>query len=213
MSFLVIDKNCANKIFTVDDPEIEFYEFKTREEAEYYIRYGIKKKIDVNDTIKVFTDGSCSMNGRKGAKAGIGIYFSEDDERNVSKSLKNLWVKGRGTISNKIKQTNNTAELSAIIEVFHILKDEIELGKQITIYTDSEYVIRCCTSYGEKCYTSNWKKTKGEIPNVELVKELYTLYKKYDNVKVEWIRAHTNLSDDLSKGNDGADRLANMSIL
>ena len=200
MSFLVIDKNCANKIFTVDDPEIEFYEFKTREEAEYYIRYGIKKKIDVNDTIKVFTDGSCSMNGMKGAKAGIGIYFSEDDERNVSKRING-------------KQTNNTAELSAIIEVFHILKDEIELGKQITIYTDSEYVIRCCTSYGEKCHTSNWKKTKGEIPNVELVKELYTLYKKYDNVKVEWIRAHTNLSDDLSKGNDGADRLANMSIL
>ena len=200
MSFLVIDKNCANKIFTVDDPEIEFYEFKTKEEAEYYIRYGIKKKIDVNDTIKVFTDGSCSMNGRKGAKAGIGIYFSEDDERNISKRING-------------KQTNNTAELSAIIEVFHILKDEIELGKQITIYTDSEYVIRCCTSYGEKCHTSNWKKTKGEIPNVELVKELYTLYKKYDNVKVEWIRAHTNLSDDLSKGNDGADRLANMSIL
>tara|TARA_Y100001936_G_C16064865_1_gene666531 strand:+ start:1781 stop:2383 length:603 start_codon:yes stop_codon:yes gene_type:complete len=200
MSFLVIDKNCANKIFTVDDPEIEFYEFKTKEEAEYYIRYGIKKKIDVNDTIKVFTDGSCSMNGMKGAKAGIGIYFSEDDERNVSKRING-------------KQTNNTAELSAIIEVFHILKDEIELGKQITIYTDSEYVIRCCTSYGEKCYTSNWKKTKGEIPNVELLKELYTLYKKYDNVKVEWIRAHTNLSDDLSKGNDGADRLANMSIL
>lgn len=200
MSFLVIDKNCANKIFTVDDPEIEFYEFKTKEEAEYYIRYGIKKKIDVNDTIKVFTDGSCSMNGMKGAKAGIGIYFSEDDERNVSKRING-------------KQTNNTAELSAIIEVFHILKDEIELGKQITIYTDSEYVIRCCTSYGEKCHTSNWKKTKGEIPNVELVKELYTLYKKYDNVKVEWIRAHTNLSDDLSKGNDGADRLANMSIL
>ena len=143
MSFLVIDKNCANKIFTVDDPEIEFYEFKTREEAEYYIRYGIKKKIDVNDTIKVFTDGSCSMNGRKGAKAGIGIYFSEDDERNVSKRING-------------KQTTNTAELSAIIEVFHILKDEIELGKQITIYTDSEYVIRCCTRYGEKCHTSNW---------------------------------------------------------
>ena len=45
-----------------------------------------------------------------------------------------------------------------------------------------------------------------------LVKEVYSLYKQYENVQVEWIRAHTNNTDELSKGNEGADRLANMSI-
>ena len=81
-----------------------------------------KKKVDKNDTIKVFTDGACRMNGSVNAKAGIGVYFGKDDQRNVSKPLQNLWVKGRGNISNKIKQTNNTAELSAVVEVFCILK-------------------------------------------------------------------------------------------
>ena len=212
MTFLVIDKECANTIFTDDDPEIEMLEFETKEDAEYYLRYGTKKKVDKNDTIKVFTDGACSMNGSVNAKAGIGIYFSEDDQRNVSKTLQNLWVKGRGTISNKIKQTNNTAELSAVIEVFSVLEDEIEQGRNVIIYTDSEYVIKCCTSYGEKCEKKNWKKKRGEIPNVELIKQAYSLYKQYDNVKLEWIKAHTNQTDELSIGNEGADKLANMSI-
>ena len=103
-------------------------------------------------------------------------------------------------------------ELSAVIEVFAVLKNEIKQGKNVTIYTDSEYVIRCCTSYGEKCDKKNWKNKKADIPNAELVKQVYTLYKQHDNVKIVWIRAHTNKDDTLSKGNEGADRLANLSI-
>ena len=207
MPFLVIDKEFVNTIFT-DDAACPgrhggMIEFKTKEEAEYYLRYGTQKKIE-SDTMKefvntIFTDGSCSMNGSIHAKAGIGVYFGEDDPRNVSRRIGG-------------KQTNNTAELSAVIEVFHVLKDEIEQDKSIVIYTDSEYVVKCCTSFGVKCEKDNWTKKKGEIPNVELVKEVYSLYKKYENVQVKWIRAHTNNDDELSKGNEGADRLANMSI-
>ena len=76
------------------------------------------KKINDNDEILVFTDGSCSNNGFSNAKAGIGVYFSEDDSRNVSKKIEG-------------KQTNNTAELSAIIEVFKICSKDIEDGKSI----------------------------------------------------------------------------------
>jgi len=199
MSFLVIDKTCANTIFSEDDPEIEMLEFKTKEEAEYYIQHGSKKIINNRNTIKVFTDGACSMNGSTNAKAGIGVYFGENDKRNVSKRIKG-------------KQSNNTAELSAVIEVFSILKEEIKNNSSINIYTDSEYVLKCCTSYGEKCESNNWKKKKGEIPNVELVKEAYLLYKQFDNIKLEWVRAHTNKGDELSKGNEGADKLANLSI-
>ena len=199
MKFLVIDKKCANKIFKGDDPEIEMLEFETKEDAEYYLRYGTKKKVDENDTIKVFTDGACSNNGKPDAKAGIGVYFGENDKRNTSKKITG-------------KQTNNTAELSAVIEVFHVLNEEIKQRKNIIIYTDSEYVIKCCTSYGEKCEKKEWKNKKGYISNHELVKEAYSLYKKSDNVKLEWIKAHTNQTDELSIGNEGADKLANMSI-
>ena len=118
MSFLVIDKEFVNTIFTDEEVDIGMIEFKTKEEAEYYLRYGTQKKIDQSDTIKVFTDGSCSMNGSIHAKAGIGVYFGEEDPRKVSKRIGG-------------KQTNNTAELSAVIEVFHVLKEEIEQDKQI----------------------------------------------------------------------------------
>ena len=201
MSFLVIDKKCMGKIYSNSgDLDIEFLEFETKEEAEHYINYGkiISKK---NDEIIVFTDGACSNNGKTTAIAGIGVYFEENDKRNVSKRIKG-------------KQSNNTAELSAVIEVFTVLKNEIKEGGDVTIYTDSEYVIKCCTSYGEKCEKNNWGASKRgrKIPNAELVKQVYTLYKQSDNVNIVWVKAHTNKDDTLSKGNEGADRLANLSI-
>ena len=201
MVYLVIDKDCANKIFTVNDPEIELQCFKTEEEAKYYLKYGKKKNNDNNDkdTIVVFTDGSCTNNGYKNAKAGIGVYFNENDERNVSRAITG-------------KQTNNTAELSAVIEVFTILENDIKENKKITIYTDSEYVIKCCGSYGEKCERSKWRNKKGYIPNHELVKLIYELFKQNDAVTINHVKAHTGKQDYLSKGNEGADLLANKAI-
>ena len=32
-------------------------------------------------SIKVFTDGACSNNGKPNAKAGLGVYFGENDQR------------------------------------------------------------------------------------------------------------------------------------
>ncbi len=155
--------------------------------------------------IKVFTDGACSNNGKANAKAGLGVYFSENDPRNVSKKITG-------------KQSNNTAELSAVIEVFSILKDEIQSNQEIMIYSDSMYTIRWCGDYGARCERNNWE-NKGKrgvnqkpIPNLELGKELYLLCKGWPNVKLEHIRAHTGLSDELSLGNEGADRMANEAI-
>ena len=87
MPFLVIDKECATTIFE-DEPEIEMLQFETKEEAEYYLQYGNSRIMDSNDSIIVFTDGSCSMNGHALAKAGIGIYFGEKDKRNISRRIR-----------------------------------------------------------------------------------------------------------------------------
>ena len=116
MVFLVIDKEFVNKIFTDYDSniDIDMIEFETKEEAEYYLEYGIlmPKNHQKNDEIIVFTDGACSKNGAKDATAGIGVYFGVDDKRNVSKRIHG-------------KQSNNTAEMFAIIEVFKVLEKEI----------------------------------------------------------------------------------------
>ena len=104
------------------------------------------------------------------------------------------------------------AELLAIIEVFKICEEDIKNNISIHIYSDSKIAIGWCTTTGDKYSKNNWKKNKGEIPHVELIKEAYMLYKNFDNVKLEWIKAHTNQTDELSIGNEGADKLANMSI-
>ena len=110
-------------------------------------------------TAFVYTDGACSNNGRKNAKAGIGVYFGEKDDRNISERIDGL-------------QTNNRAELSAVIAAYHKIKPELDLNKEITIVTDSNYVIKCVGSYGEKCFNNNWSSsTKTGIPNVDLLKD------------------------------------------
>ena len=35
----------------------------------------------------VYTDGSCINNGKKTAKAGLGIYFGPDDPRNTHRPI------------------------------------------------------------------------------------------------------------------------------
>ena len=147
--------------------------------------------------INVFTDGACSNNGKQNAKAGIGVFFEENDPRNVSRRVDG-------------KQTNNTAELTAIVVVFDILREDIEQGKNIIIHSDSEYSINCMTKWGVKWAQDNW--SKKTIKNLELVKEGYELFQQFPNVSISHVKAHTESMDPLSVGNRGADRLANESI-
>lgn len=157
------------------------------------------KPLSNNKTINVYTDGACSNNGKPDARAGFGIWFGDNDERNISESFTG-------------PQTNNRAELLAIIKALTILRDEIEQGQPVIIYSDSLYSIRCCTTYGEKMLKKGWQ-TKGEdIPNRQLVEVAYDFVKKYNNIKFKHIRAHTGLEDEHSIGNEHADKLANLSI-
>jgi len=146
----------------------------------------------------VYTDGACSKNGQQGAKAGIGVYFGEDDFRNCSERITG-------------KQTNNTAEVKAILKAAEILKREILAGFDVHIYSDSKYAMRCCRDYGEKLEKACWIKKK-PVPNVDLVKQAYYTFKDKPNVQFHYVAAHTNGEDEHSIGNDGADRLANLAI-
>jgi ribonuclease HI len=146
----------------------------------------------------VYTDGACIHNGKKYAKAGIGIFFGVGDKRNVSERISG-------------KQTNNAAELEAILRVFQILEKEIKKGEEYIIMTDSEYAIKCMGSYGYKLALKHWKTDK-PIPNFEKVKEGFTLFQTFPNVTLEHVRAHTGKKDVHSLGNEWADKLATASI-
>ena len=157
-----------------------------------------KKQIeDPNSVLELYTDGSCINNGRANAASGIGIYFGKGDKRNVSKKISG-------------KQTNNTAELTAIIYSLKVLEDDIHSGRNIIIHTDSEYAIKCATTYGEKMEKIDWKK---DIPNKELVQIIYSLCSNMKNVTLKHVRAHTGKQDKHSIGNENADRLANEAVV
>lgn len=146
--------------------------------------------------IIVYTDGACIANGKPNAKASIGIYFGPNDSRNVSKKIEG-------------KQSNNTAELSALITAFKILEDEINLEKKIAFFSDSVYAIWCLSTYGEKCEKNNWIK---DIPNKDLVRQGYELFKGKLNIKLIHINSHTGLTDIHSLGNEEADKLASLAL-
>ena len=179
-----------------------YKKFDKKEEAENFIQSNRYK--DTTETNKthfipddyVYTDGACSNNGKENASAGIGIFFGMGDVRNVSKKIEG-------------KQTNNIAELTAIIETYYIIEKDIINGKKIAIMSDSEYAIKCVTSYGEKCDKNGWNI---EIPNKDLVKTAYEIYKEKSNIQFIHVKAHTKNIDTHSIGNENADRLANLAI-
>ncbi|TKR77050.1 hypothetical protein L596_018098 [Steinernema carpocapsae] len=64
----------------------------------------------------VYTDGACSSNGRKNARAGYGVYWGDDHPDNVSKPLE-------GSVA-----TNNRAELQAVVVACSRLWPRISLA-------------------------------------------------------------------------------------
>ena len=224
MSFYAVAKGLQQGIFntwaecktnTYGFKGAVFKKFDTMKEAEKFILDNSKieisiikpttpktpKVIEVEDSLfepdyYVYTDGSCSNNGKEDALAGIGIYFGENDTRNVSQRVIG-------------KQSNNTAELGAILYLYDIIESDILSGKKIGIVSDSEYAIRCATTYGKSCEMDGWKK---DIPNKNIVKKIFELYNGKSNIKFLHIMAHTEKSDVHSIGNEAADILANKAI-
>ena len=185
-----------------------FKKFNSKEEAKYFLKNGVERETDtlleylgkeeetyIPDII-IYTDGSCVNNGKKNALAGIGVFFGDDDPRNVTSKIKG-------------KQSNNTAEVKAILKAIKILKKEIKKGKKVMIYSDSMYAIRSCTSYGLKNYKNGWKK---DIPNKKLVRKAFEKCYQKSNIRFTYVPAHTNETDEHYIGNDKADKLANQAI-
>tara|TARA_B110000908_G_C10233975_1_gene442218 strand:+ start:244 stop:1098 length:855 start_codon:yes stop_codon:yes gene_type:complete len=191
---------CKTQIYKF--PNAQFKKFSTLAEAETYLAssdndHTLQEEIDeFTPDFYIYTDGCCINNGQENSKAGIGIYFGKEDPRNVSREIIG-------------KKTNNIAELTAILETYNIIRDDILNNKKIMFMTDSTYSIHCIGPYGKRMNDMNWTKN---IPNKDLVKKVFDIYHNLDNVKFAHIKAHTNKQDIHSLGNSMADYLANMSV-
>ena len=166
-----------------------------------------------SNIIRVYTDGSAINNGKKNCYGGIGIFFGDNDNRNVSKKL------------NTTKISNNVAELLACLEAIKIITSNLDFNKldNIIICTDSEYMIKSVTIWSNLWEKNNWNRNvKGKnkpIKNLELIKEIRNYHTKY-NIVFKHIKSHKEAPKNTNTleyrdwyGNDMADKLAKLGSL
>jgi len=130
----------------------------------------------------VWTDGACRCNGQVGAVAGIGVFFSPGDPRNLSEPLAS-------------QPTNQRAEITAAIRALHLAKNG-----PVQIRTDSKYLVSAMTQWIIRWKHSGWSQ---EIKNKDLFMELDALVQQRPLVQWIHVPGHAGVY-----GNIQADALA-----
>lgn len=141
---------------------------------------------------KIYTDGSCLDN------PGVcGAAFVAIDGSGTPVEERQIPI-GYGT--------NNVAELTAMSAALKFALDECEPGA-LTLYSDSQYLIRGLTQWSAGWARNGWLKSSGEpVKNVELWRELVALKERAQekfSLRFDWIKGH-----DGNYWNEVADGLA-----
>jgi len=143
---------------------------------------------------KIFTDGGCEPNPGK-AGSGLAVYRKD--------IIDELWY---GLYNPN--GTNNTAELNALNQALIMAKNEIINGRSVAIFCDSKYSIQCVTQWAVNWKKKGWKKSGGEIKNLELIKDMFALHESLkDKVEVLHVNGHVGV-----EGNELADRMSILAI-
>ncbi len=121
--------------------------------------------------IEIFTDGACSGN------PGIGGWGALLRYKDIEKELS----------GGEIETTNNRMELTAVIEALKALKTRCN----ITLYTDSKYVMCGITEWLENWKNNGWKTSnkKSEVKNIDLWQQLDELIKQHE-IRWVWVKGH-----------------------
>lgn len=159
-----------------------------------------KETVKIDDSTNyVYTDGSCINNGKKNASGGYGVFFGDNDKKNISTRMEG-------------KTTNNKAELQAILESLKVIKN---LKQKYFIVSDSKYSINCVTKWNKNWIKNNWKTSKGtDVSNKDIIQGILKLMEVVD---VEYIHVNSHKTPPTNKnsieykhwyGNHMADKLA-----
>lgn len=96
--------------------------------------------------------------------------------------------------------TNNTAELTAVLEALKALP----VPCHVDVRTDSSYVIGCLLTWVDKWIARGWVTTSGTpVMNQELIVEGLKLTQERHSVAFSWIKGHANDPD-----NEACDQMA-----
>ena len=137
----------------------------------------------------IYTDGACSGNPGPG---GWGVLMQ------FGKAEKELCGGEKDT-------TNNRMEMMAAIEAIKAIKPGYK--GQITLWTDSTYVLKGITEWIHGWKRRGWKKAdKKPVINADLWRILDDLNQKH-NIEWKWVKGHAGID-----GNERADELARKGI-
>lgn len=120
--------------------------------------------------LKIYTDGAARGNPGPGGYGAILIWGHTEKELSAGYKL----------------TTNNRMELLAVIKALESLKRE---GLNITIYSDSQYVVKAVS----EGWLRKWIATdfKGGKKNRDLWTQYHRLAQKH-NIKFVWVRGHAD---------------------
>ena len=148
----------------------------------------------MNLDVKMFTDGGCDPNPGQ-AGSGMAVYRNN--------KIAELWYGLYNPMG-----TNNTAELNALHQALMMAKKEVQLGHSVAILCDSKYSIQCVTQWAVGWEKKGWKKSGGEIKNLELIKAMFALHQTLkDKIQVLHVNGHVGV-----EGNELADRMSMVAI-
>lgn len=137
----------------------------------------------------IYTDGACSGNPGPG---GWGVLMQHGKRE---KTLK----------GGEFDTTNNRMELMAAIKALEAIKPEFK--GQVTLWTDSTYVLKGITEWIHGWKKRGWKKSdKKPVINKDLWLILDDLNAQKD-VSWKWVKGHAGV-----EGNERADELARQGI-
>lgn len=136
------------------------------------------------EEIVMFTDGSCTNNGKLNARCGGGIWVDRDSNYN-----KPLRIPGP-------QQSNQVGEIAAVVKALEIAPTYAPL----TLVTDSRYVIDGLTQHLTEWEDRGWI----EIRNKDWFKRAaYLLRKRSAPTAFRWVKGHSG-----EEGNEESDALA-----
>jgi ribonuclease HI len=204
MSFYAVKAGESREIYTTWDEArphcqgtrgVRFKKLRTRSEAEEWLGINSSKRQRTSgEELHVYTDGACSKNGRRGACAGIGVYFGDDDPRNVSEPL-----------PPDERHTNNRAELLAIEAALDVVQaDDHPPVDTLHLYTDSQYSHKALTQWINNWLKNGWVTSKGTpVENRDLLERIHRKLQRPPDVEWHYVKAHNG-----DPGNEAADALA-----
>jgi ribonuclease HI len=140
------------------------------------------------DRVVIYTDGACDGNPGPG---GIGVVMESGGTRKEYSQGYHL-------------TTNNRMEILAVIQGL----ESIKKPSQVTIYSDSKYVVDAMTrGWVQNWASMGWVRKSGKrVPNADLWKRLLPLVGRHE-LTFKWVKGHAG-----DPGNERADELSYAAI-